>query len=441
MILIYTIKSAPRLGYITRLLFGDILGVETELVTDAVVFRNSELPKLNYSCCRLKDEPFIRAGDFLFSTSLQIPDLAPVDFEDETGFFATSSDSLLPFDPLASAFLAVSRIEEYLPGGRDAHGRFEGRNSLLYHLGLHEKPVVNIWARMLADRLRMVYPQLKFRKTAFTYLATIDIDNAWAYLHKGLARTMASSLRDIFKGRFGEIRERLLVWTGKKPDPYDTWSYLRSVYKETPGKVMFFFHLGDYHRFDKPVSWKNKAFQKVIREIVSQFRVGIHPSYNSSSQKHGHQLLAAEKKRLEEITGRKIDASRQHYLRLEFPITYQRLLKAGISEDYTMGYADIAGFRAGICTPFKFYDLTAEQETSLTVYPFQVMDVTLRQYMKLSPEEAKKKIGLLISRIEDVGGVFTGIWHNESVSDTGEWKDFRQVFEFMNHQGLSYETR
>jgi hypothetical protein len=441
MILIYTINSAPRLGYITRLLFGEILGVETELVTDAVVFLNSKLPKLNYSCCRLEDEPFIRAGDFLFSTSLQIPDLSTVNVEGETGFFATSPDSLLPFDPLASAFLAVSRIEEYLPGNRDSHGRFEGRNSLLYHFGLHEKPVVNIWARMLADRLQLVYPQLQFRKIAFSYLATIDIDNAWAYLHKNPARTMASSVRDILNGRFVKLRERFLVWAGQKPDPYDTWSYLRSVYKETPGKVMFFFHLGDYHPFDKPVSWKNKAFQKVIREIASQFRVGIHPSYNSSMQQHGHQQLAMEKKRLEEVTGLDIDASRQHYLRLEFPGTYQRLIKAGISEDYTMGYADIAGFRAGICTPFRFYDLTAEQETSLIVFPFQVMDVTLRQYMKLSPEDAKRKIGLLISRVADVGGIFTGIWHNESVSDAGEWKDFRQVFEFMNHQGLSYETR
>lgn len=441
MLLIYTIESAPRLGYITRLLFGDILGVETELVTDAAVFLNSELPKLNYSCSRLEDEPFIRAGNFLFSTSPQIPELTTVDVEGETGFFSTSADSLLPFDPLASAFLAVSRIEEYLPGERDVHGRFEGRNSLFYHLGLHEKPVVNIWARMLAEKLQLIYPQLQFRKASFTCLATIDVDNAWAYLHKSPVRTMASSLMDILTFRFGKLRERLMVLTGQKPDPYDTYSYLRSFYKESPGKVMFFFHMGSYHRFDKPVSWKNKAFQKVIREIAGQFRVGIHPSYNSSLQQHGHLRLDTEKKRLEEVAGLNINASRQHYLRLEFPQTYQRLIKAGISEDYTMGYADIAGFRAGICTPFRFYDLSAEQETSLTVFPFQVMDVTLRQYMKLSPEDAKKKIGLLISRVADVGGIFTGIWHNESVSDTGEWKDYRQVFEYMNLQGLSYETR
>jgi hypothetical protein len=440
MILIYTIESTPRLEYIARLLFGDILGVETELVTDAVVFLNSELPKLTYSCCRLENEPFIKAGDILFSTSLQTPDLSAVEVEGETGFFTTSPDSLLPFDPLASAFLAVSRIEEYLPGDRDAHGRFEGRNSLLYQYGLHEKPVVNIWARMLAQRLQMVYPQLQFREASFTYLATIDIDNAWAYLHKSPALTMASSVRDILNCRFSKLRERLLVWAGQMPDPYDTWSYLRSIYSEMPDKVLFFFHLGDYNRFDKPVSWQNKAFQRVIREIARQFRVGIHPSYTSSGQ-HIPRQLAIEMKRLEDITGLKIDASRQHYLRLEFPGTYQRLIKAGISEDYTMGYADIAGFRAGICTPFRFYDLTAEQETSLTVFPFQVMDVTLRQYMKLSPEEARKKIELLINRVADVGGIFTGIWHNESVSDASEWKDFRQVFEFMNHLGMSYETK
>jgi len=39
-----------------------------------------------------------------------------------------------------------------------------------------------------------------------------------------------------------------------------------------------------------------------------------------------------------------------------------------IEEDYSMGYPEVCGFRAGICTPFKFYDLLNETETDLTFF-------------------------------------------------------------------------
>ena len=38
--------------------------------------------------------------------------------------------------------------------------------------------------------------------------------------------------------------------------------------------------------------------------------------------------------------------------------------------------------------PFKFYDLKDESETELDIFPFAVMDVTLQQYLSLSPDEA-----------------------------------------------------
>ncbi len=133
-----------------------------------------------------------------------------------------------------------------------------------------------------------------------------------------------------------------------------------------------------------------------------------------------------------------MNKSRQHFIRLRFPRNYRRLLNAGILEDFTMGYPSHTGFRAGICTPYYFFDLKKEMATNLKIIPFQVMDVTLRDYLGLSPQEATKEIGRLMAEVKEVGGTFVSIWHNETVTDLDGWKGFRQVFEEMNRNGFEW---
>ena len=113
---------------------------------------------------------------------------------------------------------------------------------------------------------------------------------------------------------------------------------------------------------------------------------------------------------------------------IEFPRTYNTLSSLGIAEDYSMGYASHTGFRAGTCTPFHFYDLKSEQETSLVIYPFQVMDRTLKDYMNLQPAEATQKIAEMIEEVRAVNGTFISIFHNEAFSDTGEWEGWLEVY-------------
>jgi hypothetical protein len=148
--------------------------------------------------------------------------------------------------------------------------------------------------------------------------------------------------------------------------------------------------------------------------------------------------MMKEKKRLSEIIREEVTISRQHFLLLSFPQTYRNLISSGISEDYSMGYPGIAGFRAGTCTPFYFYDLIKEEATSLKIIPFMAMDVTLRQYLGLSPEDASEKIEMLMNEVKSAGGLFCSIWHNESLHDSGNWKGYREVFENMNQLGFDY---
>jgi hypothetical protein len=93
-----------------------------------------------------------------------------------------------------------------------------------------------------------------------------------------------------------------------------------------------------------------------------------------------------------------------------------------------MGYASSVGFRAGVCSPFKWYDLDSEQTTSLTVYPFAIMDATLLYYMKLNPQSAIEKCGEIINEIKKVNGTCITVWHNETISNWRQWEGWRDVY-------------
>lgn len=437
MILVYADEKTPRLEYTVRLIFQQILGSEVEITTDFQRFELARLPKINYSDKQSGDELFLPPAPLLFSTGTAMPAVSPIISDGETGFFGTPPEAFLPFDPFASAFLIVSRMEEYTAPVKDQHGRFPAAESLLSKHHLLEKAVVNRWVRMIADKLEERVGHPIFKPRGFTFLSTIDVDNAWAYRNKGLLRTTASLAGKLFRGDFPAMKEHAGVLAGKIKDPYDNYGYLCESFRGQEEKIRFFFLLGDLARYDRQVSWKNSGFRGVVRDINRRFRAGLHPSYAASSDPSGS-LLRLEKARLERITGKPAFASRFHFLRLRFPESYRQLAETGITDDFSMGYPDQPGFRSGICTPYYHYDLSQEQTTRLLIHPFQVMDVTLKQYLGLTPEEAIEKIKSLMEEVRYCGGTFCSIWHNESLSDKGTWKGYRRVFEIMNETGFRY---
>jgi hypothetical protein len=132
---------------------------------------------------------------------------------------------------------------------------------------------------------------------------------------------------------------------------------------------------------------------------------------------------------LRSVLNKDISSSRQHFLRIVLPSTYRNLIEQDITDDYSMGYAALPGFRAGICTPFNFYDLDLEIETKLRIHPFAVMDGTLNDYLGLTPADAIDHIKALIKEVKKVDGTFISLWHNESLSDQKRWKGWKRVYE------------
>ena len=428
MLLVYTHKITPRLNYIFKHFFVRILQIPVVFSTKVDEFVAHNGPKITYSKSPLGSEFFIRSHDLLFDQGINDIDINILNWDNVPCFFPAGETSSIPFDIFAASFYLISRYEEYLPHVQDMHERFPVEESLAYKNKFLEKPLVDIWAYKFLEHLKEKFPLYEYKKRDFKLISTIDVDTAFAFKHKGVVRSLGGYLIDVFNFRFVNLWHRLLTNLNFREDHYNTFSELLKIQKEYNVKTLFFFLIGDYTTFDKNISFSNNKFKSLIKSVADYAKIGLHPSYFSSKN---FEKLKKEKLRLENIINTPIAFSRQHYLRLIIPETYQNLIEIDIQEDYTMGYAKAVGFRASTCTPFYFFDLDFEIQTPLKIVPFALMDLSLKKYMKLSNEECLNKILALKEEVKQVNGTFISVFHNETLSENNYWKGWKTIYKKM----------
>ena len=93
-----------------------------------------------------------------------------------------------------------------------------------------------------------------------------------------------------------------------------------------------------------------------------------------------------------------------------------------------MGFADEIGFRASTAHSFFWYDMSKDSVSSLKIYPFQVMDVSLFKYLNYSIEEAQIEVSQILKWIQSFGGTFSTLWHNSSFYPKEGWTTETQQF-------------
>lgn len=427
MIQFYSPKINNRIKYAVDLVLRQVCLFEYKIVSDIEEIDKSS-PIINYTGNELENCFVIQPYGLLYEKRIQEFGVEPEYGGDEKVRFFKTGFGDLDFDIFSAAFFLATRMEEYWKFEPDQHGRFCAKNSLSKKLGFLHLPLINIWGKVLQEKLKTKYPNLEIKSHQFEIINTIDIDNAWAYKHKPTTIQIGGIFKDFSKGYFKNIKKRLSVVIGNVEDPYDTYQYISDVCEKNQVNSIYFFLLGDRGKFDKNLSWKNKGLQKLILKLKNneKNKIGLHPSYQSYMNQ---ELLQKEVIRLEKITGQEINLARKHFLKLSIPDSYRHYESVGLTHDYTMGYADEIGFRASICTPFTFFDLLQDKELNVTVHPFAYMDGTLNEYMHLHSEEAIQKVQQLKDEVKKVNGTFMGIWHNETLNDLDRWKGWRQVYE------------
>lgn len=419
-LLVYTPVISNRLSYIL-----DIILPGSRLTSDKAYFLAATGARINYSTEQLASGIFqIVPHPLLAESGIQVQETGTFQWEGFTVFFGTKGD--IPFDIFAASFYLLTRYEEYLTYSPDMYGRYAHTNSLACRENFLQLPLVNLWKKTFCLHLQKYFPGFLFPETPFRFLPTYDIDIAYAYQHQPLWKKLAIFYRALLQGNFDKVVEMGNVFTGKQKDPFDSFVWLDDLHGKLGLTPMYFFlTLVKKNKYDKNLPAASKKLQKLYKGIADRYACGLHPSWQSGSAEW---LLVKEKHLLENIIDKKVYHSRNHYLRMVLPNTYRRLIAAGITDDHSMAYGTINGFRASYSSPYPWYDLEKESATNLILHPFCFMEATAFFQQGYTAERAGIEMQYYYDTVKQVNGEFISLFHNHFLSTEPQWLPWRKMY-------------
>ncbi len=425
--ILFAKHTTPRLEWIAEWLGTQLHGSPLEIITIEARIKEQDFV-LNYT-----DQPLQNTNSFwikphalLFETSISHQNITVSIKNNLPYFFETEGDFY--FDFLAASFYLLQRYEEYLPHNKDIYGRYAHQNSIAYKNHFLHLPLVDLWV----NELRQVLPTANRQPPAAKYLPTYDIDIAYSYRGKGFVRNMAGAIRTF--GQWNLLKERWQVLLEKKQDPFDIFQELDALHYQHQLQPLYFFLLAKQIKgYDKNINSATQEMKQLIRDIAAKYTTGIHPSWQSGDDES---LLQTEIETLQFNNKKNVSISRQHYVRMQLPGTYQHLISHGITAEYSMGYGSINGFRASTCVPYYWYNLQKEQVTVLKIFPFCYMEANSIFEQKDTPAKALKELQEYYNVVKKVGGMLITIFHNHLIGldENGkEWMAmYRQFFKYHN---------
>ncbi|MBX2931153.1 MAG: polysaccharide deacetylase family protein [Chitinophagaceae bacterium] len=426
--IIYSKHITPRLHYIVHTLLGNAVSITDN---EATFIQYSE-QKINYSENKItENELWICPHKLLFEKEIKEQNINVFEWNNLPVFFKTNGN--IPFDFFAASFYLLTRYEEYLSHQKDMYGRYAHENSVAFKHHFLHLPLINLWLQEIGNQFSFSHVQ----NTVFTYQPTYDVDIAYSYQHHSIVRNIGSVLKDIVKGNISFVKERILVCLGKQKDPFDVFDYLHQLHHQYQLQPIYFFLLAAKRKgYDKNVLPFTKAMQTLIKEHAKKYfsGIGIHPSWQSGDDE---KILVQEIELLKNIAEQSILASRQHYIRMCFPDTYQLLIQYGIEHDYSMGYGSINGFRASYTLPFAWYNIQKEETTALMIHPFCYMEANSFFEQKLTPQQAAKELQHYYNIVQQVKGKLITVFHNHFLTEQAAWIEWRKMYHQFLEQNFS----
>jgi len=425
-VIVFSNTITPRLQYIFDFIGKEITGEPFQITTDAEIFRQHEGPKINYSRKRIAESEFIiHNSELLFERGFKEQSIECFEIKGYKAFLKAEGD--FPFDIFGASFYLLSRYEEYLPHEKDMYGRYASENSLAFKENFLHVPLVNTWLQDFKRALQSKFPGLITYKSSFTFIPTYDIDEAFSYTHKQWWRTLGGMIKDITRGQWSVVNERIKSLLGKNRDPYDAFEWMHHINEKYELKPIYFFLVANRTaRYDKNILPSNISMEALIQEHGNRYPIGIHPSWQSGDDP---EKLKFETLKLGHISGKAIRTSRQHYIRFTLPQTYRQLISLGIESDFSMGYGSINGFRASVSSPFYWYDLQKELQTKLLLYPFCFMDSNSFYKQKFSGKEASEELKHYYEIVRSVNGTLVTIWHNNFLGTGKQFSGWKEIYE------------
>ncbi len=364
------------------------------------------------------------------------------DNPNNSDFFQQSNEGIyLGLDIFGSAFFMLTRYEEIIKPDRDKHDRFPATASLAYQENFLDRPIINEYLEILWSCLKQLYPQLQRKNRHFKMYISHDVDEPFKYAFMNIYTLAKQSIGDILKRhKIAQSMNNILQWQRVKigyleEDPSNTFNKLMDISEEYDLKSSFYF-IAD--RTDKKIDGNYKIDHPWIRQLIKNIyqrghEIGLHTSYKTyqdsaqTSKEFGILRKICQKEGIKQ----KIWGGRQHFLRWKTPTTFQNWADAGLDYDTSLCFADVAGFRCGICYEFSTFNVTSRQHLKLIERPLIVMECTLidERYMNLGLKDntALKAIIKYKQFCRLFNGNFTLLWHNNRLINELELKLYKQV--------------
>ncbi|MEP7143145.1 MAG: polysaccharide deacetylase family protein [Ferruginibacter sp.] len=419
-LLLYAPVISPRLQYICHFIFKEIMLFDLLMTADPTVFQNYTGIKINYTNESIANE-YLTIGNcgLLFENNIREQDTRCFEADNYKAFFKTENADI-SFDIFSASFYLLSRYEEYLPHKKDLYGRYAHENSLAFKENFLHLPLINIWVKHLAEILQRKFPTFTFYPSLLTFIPTYDIDIAFSYQHKGWLRNTGSFFRS-------PSMSRLKVLMGLNKDPFDSYDWLNHLHSRFNLQPIYFFLLAKENGiYDKNILPQKKAMWNLVQQHAKKYTIGLHPSWQTGDKPA---LLEKEKKQLETMSEMPVTRSRQHYIRFNLPFGYRLLIENGITDDYSMGYGSINGFRASVASSFYWFDLQKNEPASLRIHPFCFMDANSFYEQKFTAAEAHNELVRYYLICKEVNGQLITIWHNNFLGTDPQFAGWRDIYE------------
>ena len=420
-----------RHRYVAYLIFEVILGWEAAWPTDEETWNSFPL-KVQYGGIdtHLLGAAFIPAAGLLFKNldswiwsdaeGPGVPGIGRLPFGVEN-----KEAGRVDADWWSWIFWMATRWEERAidSDALDGFGRVQAGTCLAFQEGWLKRPEVEARVRAWAASIGK-----QAASRAYRVLPTIDVDSAYAYLHRRPFRVLGAAVKDALHGDGIRWNERWRVLAGRMSDPYDTYDWLEGLHRRYDVRARYFFLLASRGKYDRGLSWDVPGMKQLIQQIQRHADIGIHPGFAAHEAANSDRMLE-EVERLQLLSGETVVHARQHYLLQRIDASWKRLESIGIRHDHSLGFADFTGFRAGISRPYRAFDVQGDRMMELTLHPVAIMDATLHRYMGMTPELAVEHVKAIADEVKAVEGDLTLLWHNETVSDHGEWSGWKAVYE------------
>jgi peptidoglycan/xylan/chitin deacetylase (PgdA/CDA1 family) len=347
---------------------------------------------------------------------------------------------IIQTDLLATVFFLLSRMEEWGSGPRDRYGRFADEYTWSFKNDLTNRPIVDEIRAFLDYLIAVSYkpvPRVRlWKERPLAFYLSHDIDQIRYSTMKGiirhplrtanLTRSWSATLKSVNLAAWGMWDHTL--------DPYWPFYYLQRLYRQLKIRGSFFILPRRTCRLEPYNLLVEGRLIRAITAMASRINseIGLHSTFSGAE---GGANFERDCDAFESVFHYPPDGVRSHYLRFMWPATLRALEDAKIHFDTSLGFSAVPGFRCGTSHPFYLFDLERHRQTSILEIPLTIMDVTLKHHLQCDVAQAREKSLALLRKVHHYNGVYTLLWHTESLL-CPIWEPWRRdVFEWLLHRG------